>query len=266
MSISSSLQAPCAPIGSDYRVGAWHSAEQRAVSDTGKRRYIALQPIFDSKGQVFGYEALCRTTNSKGFTSDPRSATRHVIEDWLLDGLEKLTDGKPVFVNCTREDLLEFFALLPTSTVLEVLETVEVDEWVEDACRKIKAFGHLIALDDFQLHGCNHDLIQLADYIKVDFRQDGKECRKKLLSTLKKRPIQFIAEKVETREELEAALEEGFDLFQGYYLARPILLSKGRSYCSWLNQLRMHWLFKFRWSSHRLSREMKNAKPVPSCQ
>jgi c-di-GMP-related signal transduction protein len=35
-----------------------------------------------------------------------------------------------------------------------------------------------------------------------------------------------VAEKIETNDEFEMALEEGFRLFQGYYLGRPKVFSK----------------------------------------
>ena len=246
MTVTISVMAPLMPDGSAYCRDAWNEEVQRTSSGTQKQRYIALQPIFDLQWQVFGYEALCRDTNCNHFTSDSRTATQGIIKDWLLDGLDRFTGEKPVFLNFTREDLLEFPNLLPVSTVLEVLETVQVDDGVEDACRRIKNSGHRIALDDFQLRGNNHKLIALADYIKVDFQLDGKEQRRELLASLKNQPARLIAEKIETREEFEAALEEGFDLFQGYYLARPILLSRGGMHSFWLNHLRMRRPFRLR--------------------
>jgi c-di-GMP-related signal transduction protein len=246
LNVSIPVEAQLAPDGSAYRRDAWNQEVRRASSGIRKQRYIALQPIFDREWQVFGYEALCRDTNRNRFTGDSRTATEGIIKDWLLDGLDRFTDEKPVFLNCTREDLLEFPAILPVSTVPEVLETVQVDDEVEDACRRIKNFGHRIALDDFQLHENNHKLIEIADYIKIDFRLDGKEQRRELLASLRGLRALLIAEKIETREELEAALEEGFDLFQGYYLARPILLSRGGMHSFWLNHLRMRRPFRLR--------------------
>jgi c-di-GMP-related signal transduction protein len=255
--MSGSLHPHYAVNEGAYCPAVWRQSAWRAAAATHKQVYIALQPIFDAQKRVFGYEALYRSTKANRFIGDVRNATGSIIEDWLLDGLDKYTEGKPVFLNCGREDLIEFLTLLPVSTVVEVLETVQVDDRVLDACRKIKAFGHLIALDDFQLEGSHQKLIEIADYIKVDFRIDGKERRKEVLSLLKNRPLKFIAEKIETRAEFEAALEEGFHLFQGCYLARPILLSKGRSYNSWLNYLRMHWPFGWR----RHAKGKRSAQP-----
>jgi c-di-GMP-related signal transduction protein len=36
----------------------------------------------------------------------------------------------------------------------------------------------------------------------------------------------LVAEKIETAEEFDIALEEGFQLFQGYHLGRPKVFSK----------------------------------------
>jgi len=226
--------------------------EAGRTSSDSRARFIALQPIFNRLGSVFGYEALCRTARSNRFSGDSRDATHSITRDWLLDGLDKLTGGKPVFLNCTREDLGGgFLTLLPVSIVVEVLETVQVDEEVVDACRRIKASGHYIALDDSQLYGNNDSLIELADYIKVDFQLHGKEQWKEVGRSVSSKPMHFIAEKIETRQELEAALDEGFHLLQGYYLSPPILLSKGRALSSWSNHFRLRWPFRLRCNKWR---------------
>ena len=219
----------------------------RISSNSHHRCFIGLQPIFDRNGSVFGYEALCRTEPTNWFTGDSRDATHSIIRDWLLDGLYRFTGATPVFVNCTREDLIDgFVALPPLPIIAEVLETVEVDEWVLGACRDLRTLGIQIALDDFELGRNEESLIELASYVKVDFQLCGKEQRKEILDRLRTKSVQFIAEKLETCEEFETARDEGFDLFQGYYLARPILLSKDRTYTSWLNHFRLRWLSRRR--------------------
>lgn len=150
-----------------------------------------------------------------------------MIGDWMLDTPNRLTGESAIFLNCAREDLVGgLLTLLPAPTVLEVLETVEADEEVIAACRRLKALGHQIALDDFQLCEEMEGLIELADYVKVDFRLSSQEERSEILSYLRGKPILLIAEKIETQEEFEAAVADGFQLFQGYYLARPALFSK----------------------------------------
>ena len=96
-----------------------------ASADSRNRCFVALQAIFDREGGVVGYEALCRTDRNNSFTGDSQNATRSVVRDWLMDGLYRYTGPRPVFVNCTREDLIRgFITLPPVPIVVEILEKI----------------------------------------------------------------------------------------------------------------------------------------------
>ena len=41
-----------------------------AASEAGNHRFVALQPIFDRRRKVFGYEALSRSKWNNRFTGD----------------------------------------------------------------------------------------------------------------------------------------------------------------------------------------------------
>jgi c-di-GMP-related signal transduction protein len=200
-----------------------------AASDAGNHRFVALQPIFDRRRKVFGYEALSRSKWENRFTGDPDAATRTMIDDWLLHGLDELTGGSRTFINCSFEALAGgAFTLLPTRTVLELLESVEPNPEVVSACRRMKARGYQIALDDFQLSRKMDVLLALADYVKVDFRLTDSDKRRAIVSRVKGLATIPVAEKLETEEEFETAVAEGFRLFQGYTLGAPVLFSKRR--------------------------------------
>lgn len=150
-----------------------------------------------------------------------------MIDNWALHSLVELTGELPTFMNCTREALVcGILTTLPGSAVFELLETIEPDKEVVIACRKMKSLGYRIALDDFQLAPQMERLVELADYVKVDFQLSDTNDRKEIRRCLKHSHATAIAEKIETREEFETALSEGFSLFQGYYLGRPIVFSK----------------------------------------
>lgn len=205
------IRSPCPPSGSSAR---YH-------------RFLALQPIFNRRGKIFGYEALSRSGWDNRFTGDSDAATKMMIRDWMVHGLDELTGGCRTFLNCTREALVGgLLTLLRPSTVLELLETVEPDKEVLAACRQMKALGYQIALDDFRHCEKMEDLVALADYIKVDFRLSCNEERREIIRRLKTSTATLVAEKIETNEEFEMALTEGFRLFQGYYLGRPTVFSK----------------------------------------
>jgi len=220
--------------------GGWMEAHWApAASEAGNHRFVALQPIFDRRRKVFAYEALSRSKWENRFAGDPDTATQTMIDDWLLHGLDELTGGSRTFINCTFQALTGgSFTLLPTRAVLELLETVEPSIEVVSACRKMKALGYQIALDDFQLAKKMDVLLALADYLKVDFRITGSDERRAIVRRVSGLATIPIAEKIETEEEFDTAVAEGFRLFQGYSLGAPVLFSKKRILPLGANHLR----------------------------
>jgi len=208
------------------------------AKETEARRFIARQTIFDRSRGVYGYELLFRSGWDNCFRGDTDDATRKMIADGALYGFHELTNGAPSFVNCTRESLVNgLVTLLPNTTVLEILETVVGDEEVLEACSQYKKMGYKLALDDFQICEGVEGLVALADYIKVDFRLSDAAERQKILAMLKGRNVIMVAEKVETEQEFQAALAEGFTLFQGYFFCRPTVFSKKRAPANGANYL-----------------------------
>jgi EAL and modified HD-GYP domain-containing signal transduction protein len=192
----------------------------------GGLRYLARQPIMDLRGHVHGYELLFRAGPEAAFRGNGDIATRTMLDNTVIFGLEKLTGGLPAFVNCTRESLTEELVnvLPPSLTVLEILETLEPTPELIAACRKLKDAGFRLALDDFTWEQKFDPLVELADYIKVDFSVTNAQDRMALLKRLHGFPLAWVAEKVETQEEYRRACQEGFTLFQGYYFCRPMLM------------------------------------------
>ncbi len=186
-------------------------------------RYVARQPILDLRGRVHGYELLFRSGPETYFRGDSEMATRTMIDNAVIFGLDRLTGGLPAFVNCSREALTEgYVSILPPSmTVLEVEAGTELTQSLIAACKNLKMAGFRLALDNFTWVPNAEKLIRLADYIKVDFSQVFHGERRCLLDKLGDTPVALIAQKVETQEDYREAREEGFTLFQGYYFCRP---------------------------------------------
>jgi c-di-GMP-related signal transduction protein len=194
--------------------------------------FIARQPILDTGRTVRAYELLFRDSLQNTFSAhDGTEATRQVMVNGFIHfGMPMLTGGRRAFINITREVLLREYVLLfpKTSVVAEILEVVEPDAETVGACRHLKENGYTIALDDFaQLEGYEA-LLELADIVKIDLRATNAEQRHLIVQRARQinRRIQLLAEKVETHEELNQALDEGFTLFQGYFFAKPEILHK----------------------------------------
>lgn len=189
-------------------------------------RYLARQPILDARGRVSGYELLYRNAPTSGFAGDGEQATRTMLDNLVLYDLHRFTGGEAAFINCTEETLTSGLVSVapPETTVLEVLETVEPTTALVRSCTELKSLGYRIALDDFQWRAGMEPLVELADYIKIDFLQSGPEERSELVQRLRGRQAVLVAEKIETQAEFQQAVAEGFELYQGYYFCRPELI------------------------------------------
>lgn len=191
--------------------------------------FIARQPILDRAQRVLGYELLFRPSDlhtSSGTASEQASA-RVITEAVVSFGLDALTQGRLAFINVTRRLLLDDLAgleeiLSPSRIVLELLEDIEADDDVLQACRALKRAGYALALDDFVLSERTAALVPLATYVKVDqpLTEDADLPRRLATLCPDKGPL-LLAEKVETLDQFNTAFTNGFDYFQGFFFGRP---------------------------------------------
>ncbi|HEO8421187.1 EAL and HDOD domain-containing protein [Niallia sp. FSL W8-0635] len=194
--------------------------------------FVARQPLFNRMEEVYGYELLYRQNNINSFpnVNGDQATTDVLINSFFNIGMDKLSDGKPCFINFT-ENLLELRLptyFQPRDIVIEILETVIPSQKIIDICLELKQLGYKLALDDFIFDKSNrysYSLLLLADMIKVDFQQTTMELRTELETLAKKHEIELIAEKLETREDYEQAKNSGYHYFQGYYFSRPLIMT-----------------------------------------
>jgi len=150
-----------------------------------------------------------------------------MLDNAVSFGLDSIVGSTVPFVNCTRSLLMNRMpTVLPHGTVLEVLEDVDVDMPLIQACRELGMMGYDIALDDFDFTEKWELLIPFARYIKVDFRASETLQRTRLMARLRYHNIKFVAEKVESEAEYQQAMQEGFQLFQGYYFMKPVVMAR----------------------------------------
>lgn len=218
---------------------------------------VVFQPIVDvATGLTAGVEALARPRNGTGFRSAQaffnaaeasgraseadRLAHRRALRAW-----RGLPWPGALFLNCAPGALIEpgtierlarraeRFGLSPKQIVLEVTER---QSWADEvalaaAIAKAHAHGFQIALDDVGAgwSGLSRILMLRPEWIKLDrsfvqsLPHDGM-CRHLVRGLVQfglDAGIRIIAEGVETRPELHAAIEAGVTHVQGYLLARP---------------------------------------------
>jgi len=203
--------------------------------------YVARQPIFNKRLDVYAYELLFRVGRENAFIGvDGDRATSSVITDsFLVIGMESLTRGKKAFINFTQNLLMDETAtILPKdSIVIEILEDVKPSKGIITACRKLKDLGYVLALDDFVFDAKFTPLIKLTSIIKIDIKLSGEEEGGALIKKYGTQGIKFLAEKVETHEEFESALNMGYTYFQGYFFSKPVIISRKDIPGNKINQL-----------------------------
>lgn len=191
--------------------------------------FVARQPILSRSEDIIGYELLYRNSQDNVFSEiDGDVATIELLlNSFVSIGNEKLSDGKKLFINFTRNLLLKRVPCLfsPEKIVIEVLENVTGDQEMIDIILEFKQLGYTIALDDFTPYALTKGLVPHADIIKVDFLQSTSIQRKAIQNIAKSFQIKLLAEKVETREDYTLALKEGYDYYQGYFFSKPVIIT-----------------------------------------
>ncbi|WP_161570988.1 EAL and HDOD domain-containing protein [Granulicella sibirica] len=188
-------------------------------------RFIGRQPILDARKGIYGHELLFRSGLSNAFSGDAEDATRDVIDQCLL--LMPDSGDQATFINCTRHSLVSGIVTLlpPASTVLEILENVDPDPELMEVCRGLRSKGYRFALDDFSPEYEKLAFLEVADFVKVDFRASDARTREEIYRLAAPAKARLIAEKVETEADVHAAKAEGCTLYQGYFFCKPIVVS-----------------------------------------
>lgn len=196
--------------------------------------YLARQPILDRDGKIYAYELLFRDSPESDIAviASDVLATAQVLENVLNNiGIQRLIGKNKAFVNCSRNMLLDnLFGLLnPKYFVLEVLEDVEVDDAIVKAVQRYRALGFELALDDFifneEFITRFKPLFPYVSYVKMDVVDNSLQSMAAAATFFKTMGIKLLAEKVEDEATFKRCEEAGYDYFQGFFFAKPELVT-----------------------------------------
>lgn len=195
--------------------------------------FIGRQSILDRNQDLAGFELLFRSgqQNSAQF-DDNVAATSSVINLAFSElGFKTVLGKHRGFINVDERLLMDdVVELLPREqVVLELLETVEINAAVVERCKHLKSLGYMLALDDLnQYSGKIEPLRGCIDIVKIDLKLSGLDGLTDTLSHLRDWQVRLLAEKVDNHEEARRCMDAGFHLFQGYYFAKPIIITGKR--------------------------------------
>lgn len=220
------------------------SAESLALQDKTLYEYcyVARQPIFDNQNNTYGYELLFRTGKNQKIADieDQDYATLSVATSGFIKSQETLDQTKKIFINFTENLIMEQAprGLPPAVTVVEILENIVPSKPLVQEIIALKEDGYTIAVDDYEGGFLQEEFLDLADIIKVDIFNKSFDEIRHVFGNIKEKNARKLAEKVENHEIFNFLKELGFDLYQGYYFAKPENLSTKKLQASQISKLR----------------------------
>ena len=196
--------------------------------------FLARQPILDRTQTIVAYELLFRGSQANfAQIDDELHATAHVIISLFNEmGVQSVLGKERGFINVNASMLMsDMIMMLPNEQmVIELLESIEITPLILAQCRKLKQNGFTLALDDFAvMHEQYRELLPIIDIIKVDLMQVPKGTLPQTVRKLRMYPAKLLAEKVETQQDFDTCKMLGFHFFQGYYFAKPVILTGKRA-------------------------------------
>ena len=194
--------------------------------------FLGRQPILGREQQLFAYELFFRdgliATGNRAEILDPTHATATVIANAFAELSNNDVLGPyRAFINVGLDILFgDLIEALPQHLVaLEILESVKPTPEVLARCQQLHDLGFMLAVDDvIEVNELSRPLLALADIIKVDIQNMEADRLRAVVEQLKPFGKKLLAEKVETAEQLSLCQSLGFDLFQGYFFAKPTLI------------------------------------------
>lgn len=199
------------------------------VAEANNQVVIARQAIVDGARTVLGYELFDRSTAPSGHTVDSDAAL--LFNALSFADTEALVGDKLVFINCTHDSLTggHLELIHPDKVVLEV---PPVADHAPAAIEHLAGVLHGLHKDGFRF-AFNHTVLTrgyaswrpLASYVKLDLAvlaADRLEAFARFAQA--NTTATLVAEKVETAEQHASMRALGVSMFQGYWIARPMLV------------------------------------------
>jgi len=188
--------------------------------------YAARQPILDKNKNLFAYELLFRDSIDNVFPDVcGDEATSKIIEASQFNmGISDFTANKPAFINFTLDTMSKGYPEMLTTdeVVVEILETVKPGKRLLAHCKDLYEKGYTLALDDYIHQKVWAHFYPFIKIIKVDVLETSPNQINEIINAIADYPhIKLLAEKVETHEQYQHAISLGFELFQGYFFAKP---------------------------------------------
>lgn len=188
---------------------------------------VARQPIFDRHERLYGYDLMLRGTGADSSADD--SPPEQLVADTFLGiGIEQVAAGRRAFVTVGRDMLISgAVRLLPVDRVVLQLDgNIPKDVELVASCQQLGFEGYSFAVSGRSPETLDHDLLRIADIVKVDVSVIAVELLPELTTWLQTFHVRLLALNARHRVERDNCTKLGFELFEGYASAAPETLSR----------------------------------------
>jgi EAL and modified HD-GYP domain-containing signal transduction protein len=193
--------------------------------------FLGRQPILDRNHNLVAFELLFRpeaTEEAVRVTDDLSASANVIVNAYGKFGIHHVLGQQRGFINADPNLIMSnIISLLPSKhVVLEVKESASITPEFLQHCKELKQKGYQFALDNIVAISSTAELLlPLVSVVKVDILALHKDQLSKLVAELKRWPVLLLALKVENQEQEMHCRELGFQMFQGYYFAKPEVMS-----------------------------------------
>ena len=201
-----------------------------ATTEPIDRTAIARQAIVDQSGKIFAYELFDRSLANVPHSAASDAQLLFNVLAHADNGA--LIDNRTLFINCTHATLAggHLDLVQPERIVLEMPHVND------DAADEIEARlqtlvdtrkrGFRLAFGYTVVGAAYAPWLPLASFIKLDMRLIPADRVAAIVQLAqRKSEARIVAEKVETAEQHKQLADLGVKLFQGYWFAKPVLIT-----------------------------------------
>ncbi len=206
--------------------------------------FLGRQPILDRTQNLSGYELQfrCNQNYAAQFQDDDTLSSLVINHSYNELGLQAVLGKYRGYIKVSKNILMsDMIELLPKGQmVFELLGNIVISDDVVERCKRLKSMGYTLALDDLSHHDVTIEPLRgVIDIIKVDIEKSDPAWIEAVASRLKKWPVKLLAKQVNSRETAKLCFDHGFNLFQGYYFSKPVVISGKRLSHSELELIRL---------------------------
>jgi len=226
--------------------------------------FLGRQPILDRSKNLVAFELFFRldeTAETATVTSNLSATANVIVNAYGHLGIQNVLDRQRGFINVDPDLIMsDVISLLPSKhVVLEVKESIEITEKFLQRCNELKQAGYQFALDGVvAINNEVKQLLAVVSIVKVDVSVLDKNALAALVKELKHWPVLLLAQKVETHEQAGYCMELGFQMFQGYFFAKPEVMSGKRADPAKLSLLKLLTLIMGDSDIEEIEREFKH--------